>query len=109
LPPRTTKIVRIPPTDEQSAMHATHMQTVTMIASKRFISEVDLLRMQKALLMCRMSADGTFLVDKQQPNYSSKLEHLAELFDGLFAEPDRTGEPQRLFTTLWYQAQSSIL
>ena len=89
LPPRTTEIVRIPPTDEQSAMHAAHMQTVTMIARKKFISEMDLLRMQKALLMCRMSADSTFLVDKQRPGYSTKLEHLAELFDGLFAEPDR--------------------
>lgn len=48
---------------------------------------MDLLRLQKALLMCRMSADGTFLVDKQTPNYSSKLGYLDELFDGLFTEP----------------------
>ncbi len=48
---------------------------------------MDLLRLQKALLMCRMSADGTFLVDKQTPSYSSKLEYLGELLDGLFAEP----------------------
>jgi len=87
LPPRTNEIVRIPPTDEQVAMHAAHMQTVSMIARKPFISEMDLLRLQKALLMCRMSADGTFLVDKQMPSYSSKLEYLGELLDGLFAEP----------------------
>ena len=87
LPPRTNEIVRIPPTDEQAAMHAAHMQTVSMIARKPFISEMDLLRLQKALLMCRMSADGTFLVDKQTPSYSSKLEYLGELLDGLFAEP----------------------
>ncbi len=87
LPPRTSEIVRIPPTDEQAAMHAAHMQTVSMIARKSFISEMDLLRLQKALLMCRMSADGSFLVDKQTPNFSSKLEYLGELFDGLFAEP----------------------
>ena len=60
-----------------------------MIARKAYISEMDLLRLQKALLMCRMSADSTFLVDKQAPGYSSKLEYLGELFDGLFAEPDR--------------------
>jgi superfamily II DNA/RNA helicase len=29
------------------------------------------------------------LVDKQTPAYSSKLEYLGELLDGLFAEPDR--------------------
>ena len=47
---------------------------------------MDLLRLQKALLMCRMAADSTFLVDKQQPGYSTKLEHLDELFERLFDE-----------------------
>ena len=61
----------------------------SMIARKPYISEMDLLRLQKALLMCRMAANSTFLVDKQAPGYSSKLDHLGELFDGLFAEPDR--------------------
>jgi hypothetical protein len=50
---------------------------------------MDLLRLQKALLMCRMAANSTFLVDKQPPGYSSKLERLAELFDQLFAEENR--------------------
>ena len=60
-----------------------------MITRKAYITEMDLLRLQKALLMCRMSANSTFLVDKQTPGYSSKLEYLGELLDGLFAEPDR--------------------
>ena len=89
LPPRTSEIVRIPPTDEQSELHAAHMHIVSMIARKAYISEMDLLRLQKALLMCRMSADSTYLVEKQTPGYSSKLEYLEELIDGLFAEPDR--------------------
>jgi superfamily II DNA or RNA helicase len=89
LPPRTSEIVRIPPTDEQIELHAAHMRTATMIARKAYISEMDLLRLQKALLMCRMSADSTYLVEKQAPGYSSKLEYLGELIDGLFAEPDR--------------------
>ena len=89
LPPRTSEIVRIPPTDEQSELHASHMRTASMIARKAYISEMDLLRLQKALLMCRMSADSTYLVEKQAPGYSSKLEYLAELMDGLFAEADR--------------------
>ena len=89
LPPRTTEIVRIPPTAEQSELHDAHMRTVSMIARKHYISEMDLLRMQKALLMCRMSADGTYLVDKKKPGYSSKLEYIEELLDGLFAEQDR--------------------
>jgi superfamily II DNA/RNA helicase len=50
---------------------------------------MDLLRLQKALLMCRMCANSTFLVDKQAPGYSSKLEELNQLLDQLMAEEDR--------------------
>lgn len=89
LPPRTSEIVRIPPTNEQLDMHNTHLQTASRIAAKKYLTEMDLLRLQKALLMCRMSADSTLLVDKQTPGYSSKLERLAELFEQLAAEPDR--------------------
>ncbi|MDI9445291.1 MAG: C-terminal helicase domain-containing protein, partial [Planctomycetota bacterium] len=39
--------------------------------------------------MCRMSADITFLCDKQRPGHSSKLERLEELIEQLFAEQDR--------------------
>jgi len=45
--------------------------------------------LQKALLMCRMVSDSTFLVDKEEPSYSSKLDRLEELLDDLFAEDDR--------------------
>lgn len=89
LPPRTTEIVRIAPTDEQLELHRTHMQTVASITSKKFISEMDLLRLQKALLMCRMAADGTYLVNKQKPGYSTKLAYLDELFERLFEEQGR--------------------
>ncbi|HEV3166058.1 MAG TPA: SNF2-related protein, partial [Isosphaeraceae bacterium] len=81
LPPRTTDVVRIPPSDEQLALHAANMQVVAAITSKKFISEMDLLRLQKALLMCRMAADSTFLVDKRKPGYSTKLAHLDDLFE----------------------------
>ncbi len=89
LPPRTTEILRIPPTEEQVDLHKTHMRIVSHIVRKRYITEMDLLRLQKALLMCRMSANSTYLVDKQEPSYSSKLEHLEELIDNLFEESNR--------------------
>ena len=89
LPPRTTEIVRIPPTDEQAAIHAGHMQIVAAITRKKFISEMDLLRLQKALLMCRMVADSTFLVNKEEPGYSTKLARLDELFERIFEEEGR--------------------
>ncbi len=89
LPPRTTEIVRITPTDEQLAMHGAHMQVVAATVRKRFLTEMDLLRLRMALLMCRMSADSTFLVNKEAPGFSSKLEHLEQLLDDLFAEEGR--------------------
>lgn len=89
LPSRTTDIVRITPTDEQLELHSTHMRVVSSIVRKSFISEMDLLRLQKALLMCRLTANSTYLVTREAPGYSSKLDALGELFDRLAAEDDR--------------------
>jgi superfamily II DNA/RNA helicase len=65
------------------------MRIVSSIVRKRYISEMDLLRLQKALLLARMNANSTYLVDKNAPGYSSKLERLEELFDELLAETER--------------------
>jgi SNF2 family DNA or RNA helicase len=89
LPPRTTEILRIPPTDEQLEIHNGHKRIISSIISKKYISEMDLLRLQKALLMCRMAANSTFLVDKNPPGYSSKLKELEDLLDQLMGEEDR--------------------
>jgi superfamily II DNA or RNA helicase len=89
LPERTDEIVRIQPTDEQKALHSAHMQVVVAITRKKFLTEMDLLRLRMSLLMCRMSADSTVLVDKQKPGFSTKLERLAELFDDLADEEGR--------------------
>lgn len=89
LPPRTTNLVRIPATEEQAEINRTQMQIVAGITSKSFFTEMDFMRLQRALLMCRLAADSTALVDKQLPGYSSKLEKLAELVEELQAEPER--------------------
>lgn len=88
LPPRNMEIVRIPPTDKQRALHGAHMQIVASITRKAFISEMDLLRLRQALMMCRMAADSTKLVDKQGPGFSTKLDTPDELFEQLFVEGD---------------------
>lgn len=64
-PPRSTEIRRIPPSDEQLEIHNGHKRIVSTIISKRYLTEVDLLRLQKALLMCRMAANSTYLVSIQ--------------------------------------------
>lgn len=89
LPPRTTEIVRIAPTAEQLDIDGAQMQIVSTIVRKRYISEMDLLRLQKALLLARMNANSTYLVDKRAPGFSSKLERLEELFEELAAEDAR--------------------
>ncbi len=89
LPERTTEIVRIEPTDQQLAIHATQMKIVASIVRKSFISEMDLLRLRQALLMCRMAANSTFLCNKQEPSYSSKLSRLEEILEQSFAENGR--------------------
>lgn len=89
LPPRSTEVVRIAPTDEQFELHGAHLRIVRSIVRKPYINEMDLLRLRKALLMCRMAADSTFLVDKRAPGYSSKLEALDDLLGSLLAEDDR--------------------
>jgi SNF2 family DNA or RNA helicase len=89
LPPRTTEVLRIAPTGEQADICAEQMRIVSAILRKKFINEMDLLRLQKALLMARMAANSTYLVHKEAPGFSSKLERLRELLEGLAAEEDR--------------------
>lgn len=89
LPSRMTEVVRIAPTEEQYDMHGAHMRIVNQIVRKKYLTEMDLLRLQKALLMCRMAANSTFLVDKCKPGYSSKLERIDELLEELSQERGR--------------------
>jgi superfamily II DNA or RNA helicase len=89
LPARTTEVVRIPPTGEQLDLHAAHMRVVATILRKKFLTEMDMLRLRKALLMCRMAANSTYLVDKREPGYSTKLDHLDDLLARLFQEQGR--------------------
>jgi hypothetical protein len=89
LPDRTTEIVRIEPTEEQMEIHAGQMKIVASIVRKSFISEMDLLRLRQALLMCRMAANSTYLCNKKEPSYSSKLGRLEEILEQSFAENGR--------------------
>ena len=89
LPERTTELVRIPPTAEQKMMSDDYVARAAQIAAKKFLTEMDLLRLQKFLLMARMAANSTQLVDKEESGYSSKLERLEELLEQFAAEGNR--------------------
>ena len=89
LPERSTEIRRIPPTDEQLEIHDSHRRIISTILNKKYFSEMDLLRLQKELLICRLAADSTYLADKLEPSYSSKLEELDVLLEELVSEEER--------------------
>ena len=89
LPPRHTEIIRIAPSEEQLVLHGANLRIVSQVVAKSFISEMDLLRLRKALLMCRLAANGTALVDKRKPGYSTKLDELRELLGRLLEEDGR--------------------
>jgi hypothetical protein len=88
LPERTDEIILIEPSQEQADICFANMKIVAQVLAKKFMTEMDLLRMQKALLLARMACDSTFLIDREEPEYSSKLERLSELLEGLL--PDTT-------------------
>lgn len=89
LPERTDEVIRIEPTAEQKEINDSHVAIVAQIVSKRYMTEMDMLRMQKSLLMARMSCDSTYLIDQEEKEYSSKLERLNELLEGLIEDPTR--------------------
>ena len=89
LPPRTTEIVRIEATAEQQELNDETVKILGMILAKDFLTEMDLLRIKKLLLSARMNADSTYLVNKNDRSYSSKLDRLSELLGQLCAEEDR--------------------
>jgi len=109
LPPRTTEIVRITPTGEQMDIHNANHKIISQIVRKAFLTEMDLLRLQKALLLCRMAADSTVLVNKQEPGYSTKLEHLATLLPQLAAEKGRKVILFSEWTTMLSLIEKTIL
>ncbi len=89
LPPRTTEILRITPTEEQKSINDANMRIVAQIVRKAYFTEMDFLRLQRSLLAARMAADSTFLNTKEDPSYSSKLEQLEELLVQLFEDDSR--------------------
>ncbi|WP_231690998.1 DEAD/DEAH box helicase [Aureliella helgolandensis] len=89
LPQRTDELIRCEITAEQKEIHDANLQVVAQISAKKFMTEMDRLRLQKSLLMARMACNSTFLIDQEEAEYSSKLERLGELLAGLIQDPTR--------------------
>lgn len=89
LPSRRDQIILIPPTENQKEFDIAQKQIISSILAKPFITEMDMLRLQKSLLLARMNADSQYLVLKKGDTHSTKLDKLEELFDQIKLEPDR--------------------
>ncbi|MEM9365450.1 MAG: DEAD/DEAH box helicase [Planctomycetota bacterium] len=89
LPERTDQVIRCEGTAEQLEIHDNAVRTVAQIAAKKFMTEMDRLRMQKCLLLARMACDSTYLCDQEAAEYSSKLERITEVMAELIADPSR--------------------
>ncbi|MCR9296236.1 MAG: DEAD/DEAH box helicase [bacterium] len=89
LPDRTDQVIRCEATAEQLEIHDNALRIVAQIAAKKFMTEMDRLRMQKCLLLSRMACDSTYLCDQESAEYSSKLERIGEILSELIADPTR--------------------
>ena len=91
LPSRTDQNLFVPMTEMQMLYHAENAEIVAKIVLRwrkmKFLSDQDQRRLTCALQNMRMSCNSTYLLD-QETDHGVKADELAELFEGLFVQPD---------------------
>ncbi len=73
---------------EQADMHAGYSQILLPIINKKFLTPVDLRRIQMLLLKMRQVCDTTYLIDRET-NISPKLDELGNILEELSQEKTR--------------------
>ncbi len=89
LPERTDEVIRIEATQEQMDIQNANCARAALIASKKFMTEMDRLVLMSCLTNARMACDSTYLLDQEQNEYSSKLERFSEIMEGLWPDYSR--------------------
>ncbi len=91
LPTRTDQNLLVPMTEPQMLLHQENADTVAQIVNRwrrtKFLSDKDQRRLTCCLQNMRMSCNSTYLLD-QQSDHGVKADELANLLDGLFAQPE---------------------
>jgi superfamily II DNA or RNA helicase len=91
LPQRMERLVILPMTPPQMAIHAENQETVARIVAKwrryGFLSEADQRRLTIALQYMRMSCDSTYLVDRET-DHGLKADECASLLDEMLDDRD---------------------
>jgi len=73
---------------QQYEIHAGFYQSLVPILNKKFLTPMDVQRMQRLLLMMRMVCDSTYLID-HETNISPKLAELENILDDLVVQNKR--------------------
>ncbi len=73
---------------EQAEIHAGYSQSLLPLLNKKFLTPMDLLRIQALLLKMRQTCDSTYLIDRQT-NISPKLDELANILNELVIQNGR--------------------
>ncbi len=91
LPERTDKILFVPMTGEQKAMHDDFQFVVSCIVTKwrnqRFLSEKDRKRLLMNMSQMRMVCDSSYILD-QRTRYDTKVEETMNILQGVFESGD---------------------
>lgn len=74
--------------EEQRQMHAGYMQSLLPLLNKKFLTPMDIRRIQELLLRMRMTCDSTYLIDRET-HISPKLKELESIIEELVLESGR--------------------
>ncbi len=88
LPEQVSNNYYIDLTKEQLEIHQGYLSSLLPILSKKFLTPMDIRRIQQLLVSMRMVCDSTFLIDRKT-NLSPKLKELETIISDLVLENDR--------------------
>jgi superfamily II DNA or RNA helicase len=74
--------------EEQRRMHADYMQSLLALLNKKFLTPMDIRRIQELLLRMRMTCNSTYLIDRQT-HISPKLNELEGIIEEMVVENGR--------------------
>lgn len=91
LPERMDKILFVPMTEQQQAMHDECQSIVAQLVMKwnrqRFLSEKDQKRLLLLLSQMRMVCDSTYILD-QKSRYDTKVDEVMNILNNVFESSD---------------------
>lgn len=101
LPELITNTYYLELSEQQAKMHSGYMQSLLFLLNKKFLTPMDVRRLQEILLQMRMVCDCTYLVDRKT-RISPKLNELEGILDELVLQSGRKMVIFSEWTTMTY-------